>query len=195
MINREIQMWSDEELLALVQADDQAAFEQIYTKYWSKLYLLAYNIVRDRQVAEDIVQEVLVSLWVRRGSLTIEVLHSYLYTAVRYQVFKTMRSGQVKESVFNQIEKLSVVNEGENALIQSDLDSLLDKGINELPEKCRSIFLLSRREHLTTKEIAAWLGIAPKTVENQITIALHRLRTTFGDLLFWGAVSFLNCLL
>jgi RNA polymerase sigma factor (sigma-70 family) len=65
---------------------------------------------------------------------------------------------------------------------------LLDQGIAELPEKCRQVFLLSRKQDLSTREIAVQLGIAPKTVENQLTTALRRLRATLGNSLFWSGM-------
>lgn len=183
-------MWPDEKLLELIQADSCTAFDQIYARYWSKLYLSAYNILGDSQASEDIVQEVLVSLWMRRHSLAVDSLPAFLHAAVRYQVFKVMRAGKIPAALCREAPKLSVVNEGEEALIEKDIAHLLEKGIADLPEKCRQIFLLSRKEHLSTKEIARWLGIAPKTVENQITIALHRLRATLGDFLLWISVLF-----
>lgn len=186
----DVEMWPDEKLLDLLQADDRAAFEQIYNKYWSKLYLSAYNIMRDKQVCEDVVQQVLVDLWMRRHRLAIDSLQAYLYAAVRYQVFKAVRAGKIPDALFSQAGSLSVANEGEGALVENDIHRLLDEGIAQLPEKCRQIFLLSRKQHLTTKEIARWLGIAPKTVENQLTIALHRLRATLGDFLFWASLFF-----
>lgn len=176
-----IQLWPDEKLLELIRADDCAAFDVVYAKYWSKLYTAAFNILRDRQAAEDIVQEVLVSLWLRRDSLEIGSLSTYLYASVRYQVFKVIRSGKIRESFFLEVKELSVGNQGENALIQQDISNLLDEGVSSLPEKCRQVFLLSRKEHLTTKEIAQRLGLAPKTVENQLTIAFRRLRAVLGD--------------
>ncbi|MFB9865624.1 RNA polymerase sigma-70 factor [Rufibacter immobilis] len=182
-----VEMWSDEHLVALVQQDDQTAFEQIYNKYWSKLYLSAYNMVRDKEVAEDIVQDVLVSLWVRRASLSVVSLNSFLYSAVRYQVFKVFKSGKIPDELFHEASSQAAVNAGEGALVEKDINHLLSKGIADLPEKCRQIFLLSRTNHLSTKEIAAWLGVAPKTVENQLTIALHRLRTTLGEFLILAA--------
>ncbi|MGV3504923.1 MAG: RNA polymerase sigma-70 factor [Adhaeribacter sp.] len=174
----------------MIQEDSCAAFDQIYARYWSKLYLSAYKMLGDSQAAEDIVQEVLVSLWMRRRHLAIESLPAFLYAAVRYQVFKVMREGKVAATLFTETGKVSVVNEGEGALMEKDIDHLLNQGIAKLPGKCRQIFLLSRKEHLSTQEIARWLGIAPKTVENQITIALHRLRATLGDFLFLACILF-----
>jgi RNA polymerase sigma-70 factor (ECF subfamily) len=176
-----VQLMTDEDLIALIREDDLGAFERIYNKYWSKLYLSAYNIIRDRQVAEDVTQEVLVNLWMKRANLKLTSLNAYLYTAVRYQVFNVIRSGKVRADLFNRLEELFSHNGGEDLLSEKDINRLLEQGVAELPEKCRQIFIMSRKEHLSTKEIAERLGIAPKTVENQLTVALNRLRKTLGD--------------
>ena len=181
MNSPEVQLLSDEKLIALIQENDLEAFERIYNKYWSKLYLSAYNILRDRQVSEDVTQEVLVNLWTKRANLRLTSLNAYLYTSVRYQVFNIIRSGKVRAGLFNHLEELFSNNGGEDILVENEINRLLEQGIAELPEKCRQIFILSRKEHLSTKDIAGRLGIAPKTVENQLTVALNRLRKTLGD--------------
>lgn len=178
-------VFSDRELLDLLQEDNVVAFEHIYNKYWSKLYLSAYNLLRDRYAAEDIVQEVLVQLWMKRNSQFIDSLNSYLYAAVRFQVFNLIRSGKVREHFLNRIEKLSIDNPAEQNLYEQDVINKMNEGLAELPERCREIFTLSRKENLTTKEIATRLGIAPKTVENQLTIAIRRLRVTMEQMLVW----------
>jgi RNA polymerase sigma-70 factor (family 1) len=188
MNSPEVQLLSDERLIALIQENDLAAFERIYNKYWSKLYLSAYNILRDRQVSEDVTQEVLVNLWMKRANLQLTSLNAYLYTSVRYQVFNVIRSGKVRADLFNRLEELFSNNSGEDILSQKDINRLLEQGIAELPEKCRQIFVMSRKEHLSTKEIAERLGIAPKTVENQLTVALNRLRKTLGDFVCLAAI-------
>ena len=174
---------NDKDLLELLHADSEFALAAIYDRYWSKLYLQAYSIIRDRHIAEDIVQEIIVQLWMKRSVVHIVSLNAYLYSAVRYQVFKAIRSGKSIENI--QLENLSTVNDTDSTLIEKDIQRLVDEGVAELPEKCRQIFKLSRREHLSTKEIAIRLGIAPKTVENQLTIALRRLRSVLGDILIW----------
>jgi len=83
--------------------------------------------------------------------------------------------------VFNTLEELFSNNGGEEILSEKEINRLLELGIAELPEKCRQIFNMSRKEHLSTKEIAERLGLSPKTVENQLTIALNRLRKNLGD--------------
>lgn len=183
-----VQLMTDEDLIALIRENDLGAFERIYNKYWSKLYLSAYNIIRDRQVAEDVTQEVLVNLWMKRANLKLTSLNAYLYTSVRYQVFNVIRSGKVRADLFNRLEELFSHNGGEELLSEKDINRLLEQGVAELPEKCRQIFIMSRKEHLSTKEIAERLGIAPKTVENQLTVALNRLRKTLGDFVCITAV-------
>jgi RNA polymerase sigma-70 factor (family 1) len=174
---------NDAELLALIQQDERDAFKAIYNRYWSKLYISAYKILRDRYHSEDIVQEVLLKLWLKRSDNNIECLNAYLHNAVRFQVFNNIRNGKVRASLFVEIGELFVENDAENNLLSSDFNRKLEASIIELPQKCRKIFLLSRREQMSTKEIADRLDISPKTVENQLTIALRRLRTSFGRVL------------
>lgn len=189
MSHTEIQLWPDDKLLMLMRQGDRGAFEKIYNKYWSKIYISAYNLLRDRQTCEDLVQEVLVNLWVRRESLEIKNLNAFLYTAVRYKVFKVIRSGKVREDLFDEIERIVIEdNNTENSIVENDYNRLLENSLGALPPKCREIFILSRKEQLSTKEIAERLGLSPKTVENQITIALRKLRNSMGEFLFWYIV-------
>ncbi|HEY9195484.1 MAG TPA: RNA polymerase sigma-70 factor [Mucilaginibacter sp.] len=188
MNSLEVQPITDEDLIEMIRENDLGAFERIYNKYWSKLYLSAYNVLRDRQVCEDVTQEVLVNLWMKRSNLRLTSLNAYLYTSVRYQVFNVIRSGKVRAGLFNRLEELFSNNGGEDLLSEKEINRLLDEGVAELPEKCRQIFIMSRKQHLSTKEIAAQLGIAPKTVENQITVALNRLRKTLGDFVCVAAI-------
>ncbi len=184
-----IQLWPDDELLELMRQGDRSAFERIYNKYWSKIYISAYNLLRDRQTCEDLVQEVLVNLWVRRESLEVKNLNAFLYTAIRYKVFKVIRSGKVREDLYDEIENLIIEdNDTENSIAENDFNRFLEESLTTLPPKCREIFILSRKEQLSTKEIAERLGISPKTVENQITIALRKLRENMGEFLFWYIV-------
>lgn len=181
----EMQLWPDDELLIQLKEGDRYAFEKIYNKYWSKLYISAYNLLRDRQACEDVVQEILVNLWVRREELEVKNLNAYLYSATRYKVFKIIKSGEVRVDLFEEVKDLIIDNETINSIVENDMNRYLDENISLLPNKCREIFLLSRKEQLSTKEIAERLGLSPKTVENQLTIALRKLRQSMGEFWFW----------
>ncbi len=188
MVKTETYLWADHILLEDMRKGDRFAFEKIYNKYWSKLYISAYNVLRDRHTCEDLVQEVLVSLWVRRENLEVKNLDAFLYTAIRYKVFKVIKLGKVREDLFDEIEDLIIDNDTEDSIVKNDFNRYLEKNISALPNKCREIFVLSRKEQLSTKEIAERLGLSPKTVENQLTIALRKLRESMGEFLFWYLV-------
>ncbi|MCO4294739.1 RNA polymerase sigma-70 factor [Solitalea sp. MAHUQ-68] len=187
-----IEIWPDHELLSFMQNDDRSAFEKIYNKYWSGLYLSAYNLLRNKHEAEDIVQEIFVQLWLKRHVQEIQNLKSYLHTAVRFQVFKAIRDGKAHEELFEEVERMFNENNSENRIIALDIHNRLDQAIKTLPEKCQQVFVLSRKEQLSNIEISERLGISPKTVENHLTIALRRVRSSMGDVLFFSALFLLN---
>lgn len=176
---------SDDSQCELVNQIDPVTFEKIYNEYWSRLYLASYNVLRDRQAAEDIVQEVMVQFWFKKDNTEIANLGAYLYTAVRYKVFDAIRSGKVKQRFVLKMEESPLCNAIEEQYREKELKGLLHQRISSLPEKCREIFILSREQQLSTKEIANRLGITPKTVENQLTIAIKRLRASMANYLCW----------
>lgn len=176
--------FTDEELLMQLKAGSRPAFENIYKKYWSRLFIAAYNLLRSREAAEDIVQEVLVQLWMKKDKQEIGCLNAFLYAAVRYKVFDAIRSGKARQQLACQVTTPLAANAAEDGLAEKELKKLLQQHIASLPEKCREIFILSRHAHLSTKEIAALLGVAPKTVENQLTIAIRRLRASLRKHLY-----------
>lgn len=189
MTDKIIQIWPDALLTARLKTGDRNAFELIYNKYWSKLYLCAFNLLRDTQACEDLVQDVLVQLWLRRDSANIDNLGAYLHAAVRYQVFTLIRSGKANHFAIEDVNEPASTYNIEDILAEKDLKDLLNDRIYTLPEKCRKIFLLSRNGHLSTREIASLLNIAPKTVENQLTIAIRRLKISMKDFLCWALIA------
>jgi RNA polymerase sigma-70 factor (ECF subfamily) len=178
----EYQMWPDAKLLDLLRLDDREAFELLYKRYSAKLFHAAYNLFRDRDVCEDLVQELFIDLWTKRSQLNITSLESYLKVAIRHRVIYYIRTKKATldlEVVEELIEKYTA----DSKLLQSDISQLLENNVAQLPEKCRQIFTLSRKEYLSNKEIASRLNISIKTVENQMTIALRYLRTGLTDYL------------
>lgn len=179
----------DKQLLDLLQKGNEFALAEIYERYWSKLYLQAYNVIRDRQIAEDIVQEVIVQLWIRRSVTEIASLKAYLYTCIKYQIFKALPRARANVSVMQ--EHLAFVADTDSLLMAKEVQQQLDVAVSKLPAKCRDVFNLSRKDHLSTKEVATRLGISPKTVENQLTIALRRIRFALDNA--WFLVVLMSC--
>ena len=151
-------------------------FDQIFQKHWAELYSFAYNVMRDKAVAEDIVQEVFIDFWKRQ--VVVELPRAYLFQATRNQCAKALGNRRF-DSV--QVEKLAaLIPDLED--VQYDevkailLDEIEKTALAILPERCLLIFKMRFYEQRTYKDIAQCLGITESTVENQITKALRMLK-------------------
>jgi RNA polymerase sigma-70 factor (family 1) len=179
---KEYQMWPDAELLALLRLDDRKAFEILYNKYSPKIYHVAYNLFRDKAICEDLVQELFIDLWTKRNNLNISSLEWYLKVAIKNRVLMYIRTQKATLDL-SAIAMLTEKYATDSKLLQNDISTILENNVERLPEKCRQIFTLSRKEYLSNKEIASRLNISIKTVENQMTIALRYLRAGLTDYL------------
>lgn len=168
---------SDEVLLERFSKGDELAFSLIFKKYSSVLYTSAYNLFRNKQACEDMVQELFVELWEKKHRLKIQTLKSYLFVAIKNKALMGIRSGKVfmDEGV---LAGICSKYETDQKLITKELTTLLYQSIDKLPKKCQLVFKLSRFEELTNREIAERLNISVKTVESQMTIALSRLKNS-----------------
>ncbi|TCQ98905.1 RNA polymerase sigma factor [Sphingobacterium sp. JUb20] len=191
----EKKVYEDHELISLLKSGEESAITLIYEKFWKRLFLSAYSILKEKDQAQDIVQEVLLQLWIRRDKVEIEKLGAYLQTATRYKVLTYIRSADSRKVFIDDqdLELLAGVEQLNDKLHVNDINILLEKEVLSLPERCRQVFILSRHEFLTNKEIAERLGITVKAVESQITIALRRIRGTLSD--FFLLIIILSALL
>lgn len=177
---------NENDLLSALAKGHEDALKVIYQKYWDRLFLSAYNVLKDKEACEDIIQEIFIQLWQRRESLHITTsLPAYLFTATRYQVFHVIRKSAGRQELFEDLDKRLLADAPDIPLYIKEIQERVNVAVENLPDKCREIYKLSREEHLSYREIAEKLQISPKTVENQITIALKRLRGTLGDLMFF----------
>lgn len=170
--------YSDEGLLKLLKQQELGAFEEIYLRYWKKLYSAAYKRLMSREIAEEIVQDIFTSLWINRHTANIDTLSSYLTTAVKYKVINHLeREMSRKQYAEAQTESsLAVDNSTEETVLLNEFNSALEKEIQKLPPKRKQIFKMSRQDHLSIKEVATHLGISEKTAENQLGKALKVLK-------------------
>ena len=176
--------FDEEELINLMQQDSLGAFKEIYTRYWKALYAEAYKRLKNKDAAEEIVQELFTALWHKRYALSItQTLGGYLYASVGYRVIDYYRKEvtrlKYKESL--QLVYSEADHSTEDAIMLNDLKLSINSIVNQLPDKCRSVYELSRVDHKTNKEIAQHLGISEKTVENHLTKALKRLRLSLNN--------------
>lgn len=174
--------YTDEELWELISLNNWDAFDEIYQRYWKKIYHAAFKILKNHENSSDVTQEVFVDLWSKRESKDITSFSSYLYGMIRHKVFKFLRDGNISSKHLERINQITFVNQTEQIVNFEQAKAVYEQSVTALPCRCKEVFLLSREDHLSVKEIAARLGISPKTVENQITKALKHLRIAMREI-------------
>lgn len=176
---------SDEFLYQRVKSSDNHAFDELYARYWKRLFEYAYKLVQDQIQAEDIVQEVFVQLWENSSQKEIHHLSGYLFRSVKYQVATLIRNNKWKVE-WDSVEMEDIPDENQvNEFSKEELFQLLEESIEKLPPKCKEVFRLHKKEGFSTKEIAHSLNISPRTVENQIQKAMNSLRSDMGLYFFF----------
>jgi RNA polymerase sigma-70 factor (ECF subfamily) len=174
----------DVDLLKHIVLGNEYAFTEIYNRYWEVLFAMAYKRLRDVQSAEDVVHDVLVSLWHNREKASITNLKAYLATAVKYTIFAHFKREQ-RDYAYQQVTHMNSPEDNidlETSLHYKRILDLLKDEVENLPEKCRLIFKYSREDHMTVKDIAQMLSLSPSTIENQLNKAIGRLRNTLKNI-------------
>ena len=181
-----VQTNPDETLIDDIRIGNEAVFEAVFRQYYAPLCRYAQPILSDADEAEEVVQNVFLTIWERRESLLITTsVKAYLYRSVHNRSLNRLNQQSVRASHRQQAatELYADVASPTESLLADELSTHLYRAIGQLPEQCRRAFELSRFEELSYKEIADRLGIATKTVENQIGKALRILRTELSDYL------------
>jgi RNA polymerase sigma-70 factor (ECF subfamily) len=173
---------------------DIITFRKYYDSYYDQLCHFLNFYTQDITIIEDVLQEVFLKLWENREEIEIQYIKTYLFHAAKNRVLNYLRDEQNRhyllENWFNQQMQ---EKQGRECFDIERFTFVLNNAINQLPEKCREIFLLSRQEKLTYKQIAGQLDISVKTVESQMGIALKRIRETLAktsfSILLWFTLS------
>lgn len=169
--------YTETKLSELLARDDRAAFDAIYDRYWQVMYDHAYKRLRNKQQCREIIQDVFIDLWVRRGQVDINNIKAYLLTAVRFQIYKLVTKEKAGSPFFELYETMAVsFSGGETSLIEKEFMRYVKVWIDVLPEKRRKMFLMHVEYNLSTKEIASRLSVSQKTVQNQLATAMQSLR-------------------
>jgi RNA polymerase sigma-70 factor (family 1) len=169
---------TDQDLTGLLVSGDESAFTEIYTRYWKRLFTLAANKIHDLEEAEEIVQDIFISLWSRRKLLNVTAsLHAYLATAVKYRVITTLNHRYHQHKYADSLRQEGLLDHSTEQWIEfEELRTRLNKLVSTLPEKCRLVYTLSKDEGHSQKKIAADLKISEKTVEAHLARAMKSLR-------------------
>ena len=163
---------------------DKNRFKEVFKEYYNPLCNFASSIIKDRKVAQDVVQDVFTKLWAKRNELKIKTSEkSYLFQAVKNRAFELLRKREHEANVDLSMysETYDQNNNIEEQANKFMLKEYLYNSIRQLPPKCQEIFVLNKVNGLTYNEIADELEISVKTVENQIGKAYRKLRVMMSD--------------
>lgn len=153
-------------------------FERLFKEYYAPLCRYAYSIVRDADQAEEIVQEFFYSYWNNRNRLSIRIsLKSYLFRSIRNRAVRYLQHKKVEEQYREHNRISAFFDSPEQIFNGNEMAELVEKTLEELPDRCRQVFLLNRVNGLKYKEIAALLKVSVKTVEADMGKALLAFRT------------------
>ncbi|WP_341838110.1 sigma-70 family RNA polymerase sigma factor [Chitinophaga pollutisoli] len=172
-------------LLAEIRDGNSSAFDALYDKYWELVYAAAYKRLKDAVYAKDITQDIFLQLWLRREELDIDNLASYLFIAVRNNVFKWLDKTQRYIPMPELLADLDkAMDQADAELLKKELMVKYEAVVDTLTPGQREIFRLRYHDDLSTNEIANRLNISRKTVQNQLRKSVVILRSSLGSVAF-----------
>jgi RNA polymerase sigma-70 factor (ECF subfamily) len=164
---------------------DRDAFTELYNKYWEELFVRVARLIPVRDDASDIVQDIFLSLWNRREELEINSsAGAYLHTSARYKTINYIEKNITRQHYIEMLASLGERGEEDNpatTLQRKELNEMLQGTIDKMPPKMKEVYLLSRQEQLSHREIAERLSISEETVKKHIQHALKLLKNAMGQ--------------
>lgn len=166
-------------------------FDRVYIEYYPRLVRFATAYLHDAREAENVVQDIFLKLWeIKSTDEADDYNASYLFTAVKYRCIDTLRKLRREETVSVgekkeiDLEIFSLLELDSDQITLSEIESIITKAIEQLPPRCREIFVKCKIDGKSHDEVAEELGITVNTIESQMTIALKRLRIALKDYLY-----------
>lgn len=173
------------ELLANISNGNESAFQELYYRYYDRLYAFARVYVRSAAQAEDVVSDVFFNLWNGRHTLpAIAFFETYLYKAVKNGCLNALKSSYHRRvSLTSEQVDLEVYIEDarpDTTAMYNELSNALEAAIASLPDRCKLIFKMVKEDGLRYKQVAEILDISPRTVETQVAIAIKKIEQTLA---------------
>lgn len=186
-------LYSDEELMREIKANNMIAFDVLYKKYCKKLYKFGYSILKSEEETENLIQDVFLNLWENRHKVEKDSsIKSYVFTIAYNSAISVIRKKARESEFVEYLKSLQEINEApvNVELEYNELTNKLDEIIKALPERQKEVYLLHKVENLKYNEIAERLNISVNTIENHMSRALKTIRKKLDNysligLLFW----------
>ncbi|HMR84205.1 MAG TPA: RNA polymerase sigma-70 factor [Niabella sp.] len=172
-------------LLEQIDNSNEAAFARLYAMYARRLIVFSSSILHSREMAEEVVEDVFVKIWNKRGTLAgIENISVYLYTAIKNQSLSRLsdKAHKLMTAPFDDLNPVvEAINQDPYSIfITSEMLNRVNDAVETLPPRCKMIFKLIREDGLRYKEVAAILNISVNTIDAQMAIAVKRICEALG---------------
>lgn len=171
---------NEKELLHLISMGEEHAFAIVFDHYRNRIYGAALKLTHSTTVAEEIVEEVFLKIWIRRTTLNeIENFSAYLFAIARNEAYKILKqiAKNYKVVLLSENNQSLVHRETEDYLIHKEFTSLLQKAIDRLPHQQKQVYKLIKEEDLKRSEVAELLQLQPETVKFHLAQAMKNIRT------------------
>jgi len=157
---------------------NRRTFEDVYNRYWEKVYAVCYNNIKDVEIAKEMVQDIFKSLWERRAELELDNVERYLVRSAKLKAFEFIRNKTTRQKIdeFNYQGCVNSSNCTEEQVLFNNLKENVDLLVDTLPCQCKKVYKMSREDGLSNKEISEKLMISERAVEYHITRAMTTLK-------------------
>ena len=177
-------VWNEKETLLALKAGEESAFREIFDLNFRKLYAFSFRMLKNKEQAEEVVNDTLMNVWVNRNKLNPDFpIAPYLYTITRRLSLNALRKIATSQKAIDHlwISMENVSNNTEESILLSDLQRFTEAALITLPPQQQIVFRMSRFDGLNYDEIAVKLNISRNTVKNHLVTALKTLRTHFNQ--------------
>ena len=165
---------------------DEIAYKKLFFHYYTSLHRFSFSIVKDFEVAEEIVSDTMMKIWDVGSKLaTIEKLDAYLFTSIKNACFSFLSKKKMETFVFNATETndISDYESPETQMVVSEMERKINSCVNDLPPQCVMVFKLIKEEGFSYKKVSGILEISQNTIETHMRIALKRIRESLNNYL------------
>ena len=189
--NRVLTIITTEKIIHRLKNDDKSAVDELFGYYYPRLYHFSKSILKIEDGIDDILQEVFVKIWLNRYKIgNPDTFNAWIFTITKNEVLNLIRNNLKDQTFKDELFLRSVAEEyqTQNLIEFEEIKSGIDKIVMSLPEKRQQVFILSRTEGFSNKEIAQQLNISEKTVEDHITHAIKYIKNSMKEM---GIISLL----
>ena len=179
------------EIIRRLKNEDKSAVDELFSHYYPRLYHFSKSILKVENGIDDILQDVFIKIWLNRQKIdNAETFNAYVFTITKNEVLNLIRTN-LRDNTFRDelfLQAVAQEYQTQNPIEFDEIKTAIDKIVASLPEKRQQVFILSRTDGLSNKEISKQLNISEKTVEDHITHSIRHLKSSLKEM---GIVSLL----